>query len=147
MVVGEGTYTEVILRENVMDCRMWNCGVVRNAMAIPWFRVWWGNKPCEDFTTCSFESLRWLLLARLVWVLLFLTNGAFLAQDVGSNPSRKYLVCDQSTHEWMELSDSAHIGTYLFFPLSLAHSSFVLDHPIGHPLWEVLGCLSFPFLF
>ncbi len=64
MVVGEGTYTEVILRENVMDCQMWNCGVVRNAMAIPRFCVWWGNKLCEEFTTCSFESLRWLL-ARL----------------------------------------------------------------------------------
>jgi hypothetical protein len=114
MVVEEGTYTEVILRENVMDCQMWNCGVVRNAMAILRFRVWWGNKPCEDFTRSSFESLRWLL-ARLEWVLLFLTNGAFLAQDVGSNPSRRYLVCDQSTHGWIELTDSAHIGTYLVF--------------------------------
>jgi hypothetical protein len=39
MVVGEGTSTQVILRENVMDYQMWNCGIVRNAMAIPWFRI------------------------------------------------------------------------------------------------------------
>ncbi len=124
-----------------------NCGVVRNAMAILRFRVWWGNKPCEDFTTCSFESLRWLLAKAWVGSSVPDKWGLFLAQDVSSNPSRKHLVCNQSTHGWMELTDSAHISTYLFFPLSLAHSSFVLDHPFGHPLWEVLGCLSFPFIF